>query len=389
MDAIVFYSWQSDLPNATNRGFIQKALENAAKFIARDESIEVEPVIDRDTSGVPGAPDIADTIFKKIERSDVFVCDVSIINQNSGSRPTPNPNVLIELGYALNALGSERVIMVMNTAFGDLSQLPFDLRMRRVMTYHMPKENQDRATERRKLERRIDKELRFIIEKGKSFSASNFPTLDLQFADIEAHIEKGRQLRIEPEITDLPSPSQIPVVRDESVSSFSFNLETLNKSYYREFAFHIKVTNILRPIGFALSNTGSILAVNTRVEIVTPKENGFGFINQYDYPDKPLYYKPKFDANLPPGIFNEKPTVAQRGDKWEISLILGNIQPKATAWSEVFYIACDQQRSIELEALVYADNLPDPLRVPLLISIEPVERSMTLQELLDKADKNR
>jgi len=30
MKQIVFYSWQSDLPNACNRGFIQGALENAA-----------------------------------------------------------------------------------------------------------------------------------------------------------------------------------------------------------------------------------------------------------------------------------------------------------------------------------------------------------------------
>ncbi|MDY6781140.1 MAG: hypothetical protein SW833_01055 [Cyanobacteriota bacterium] len=59
----VFYSWQSDLPNSTNRGFIEKALENAVKLIHNDESIEVEPVIDRDTVGVPGSPDIANTIF--------------------------------------------------------------------------------------------------------------------------------------------------------------------------------------------------------------------------------------------------------------------------------------------------------------------------------------
>ena len=97
MDYKVFYSWQSDLPNATNRGFIQKALENATKVIRDDGSIQVEPVVDRDTVGVPGAPDIASTILAKIEQSQVFVCDVSIINQGANSRPTPNPNVLIEL----------------------------------------------------------------------------------------------------------------------------------------------------------------------------------------------------------------------------------------------------------------------------------------------------
>jgi hypothetical protein len=80
MNCKIFYSWQSDLPNATNRGFIEKALENAVRAIRNDDSIEVDPVIDRDTAGIPGAPDIASTIFAKIEQAQVFVCDVSIIN---------------------------------------------------------------------------------------------------------------------------------------------------------------------------------------------------------------------------------------------------------------------------------------------------------------------
>lgn len=70
----VFYSWQSDLPNSTNRNLILKALENAAKKVRDDDSIEVEPVIDRDTRDVPGAPNIAETILKKIAESEVFVC---------------------------------------------------------------------------------------------------------------------------------------------------------------------------------------------------------------------------------------------------------------------------------------------------------------------------
>jgi len=76
---IVFYSWQSDLPSKTNRGFILDALKNAVKAIHKDDSIEIKPVIDRDTEGVAGSPDISKTIFNKITQSDIFICDVSII----------------------------------------------------------------------------------------------------------------------------------------------------------------------------------------------------------------------------------------------------------------------------------------------------------------------
>lgn len=163
MNYKVFYSWQSDHPNATNRGFIETALESAAKAIRDDNSIEVEPVIDRDTAGVPGAPDISSTIFAKIEQAQVFVCDVSLINTETQSRPTPNPNVLLELGYALKALGTERIIMVMNTAFGAPELLPFDLRMKRVITYTMQEVVEERASERKILKSKLEQHLRIII----------------------------------------------------------------------------------------------------------------------------------------------------------------------------------------------------------------------------------
>lgn len=158
----IFYSWQSDLPNAVNRGFIQSALERVARTLRDDQSLEVEPVIDRDTAGVGGAPDIASTIFSKIEESDVFVGDVSIIGKVD-SRSMPNPNVLVELGFAKKALGVDRIIMVMNTAFGMPDALPFDLRMRRVVTYQMAEGASDRGSERRKLEAVLQSQLLTIL----------------------------------------------------------------------------------------------------------------------------------------------------------------------------------------------------------------------------------
>lgn len=160
MQRIVFYSWQSDLPNASNRGLIQNALEAAAAAIAADDTVQIEPVVDRDTQGVPGAPDIASTIFAKITGADIVVADVSIVGRPEDGRPTPNPNVLIELGYALKALGHERVILVFNEAFGNIQELPFDLRMRRLVVYNMPAEVRERASGRRELQRKLDVAIR-------------------------------------------------------------------------------------------------------------------------------------------------------------------------------------------------------------------------------------
>jgi hypothetical protein len=46
----IFYSWQSDLPNNKNRGFIQSCLEKAVADM-QEEKIHLEVAIDRDTQG--------------------------------------------------------------------------------------------------------------------------------------------------------------------------------------------------------------------------------------------------------------------------------------------------------------------------------------------------
>lgn len=166
MNFTIFYSWQSDLPSATNRNFIENALKSVVKVILKDDSIAVDPVIDRDTLGVRGSPDIAETIFKKIESSHVFVCDITPINQNSQIRPCPNPNVLVELGYAIKCIGTDRIIMVLNTAYGKLEHLPFDLRMRRVLTYDLPIEQEERAPERKVFEQKLEYTIRLLVEEA-------------------------------------------------------------------------------------------------------------------------------------------------------------------------------------------------------------------------------
>ena len=91
--------------------------------------------IDRDTQGLAGAPDIGDSIYDKIDSADIFIADVTIINQDYVGRKTPNPNVLIELGYAIKALGWDRIILLYNKDFGEIEELPFDINHRRITSF--------------------------------------------------------------------------------------------------------------------------------------------------------------------------------------------------------------------------------------------------------------
>lgn len=68
-----------------------------------------------------GMPDITESIFTKISNSSVFIADISIINDAWINRKTPNPNVLIELGYAARTLGWDKIICIFNSDYGSFN----------------------------------------------------------------------------------------------------------------------------------------------------------------------------------------------------------------------------------------------------------------------------
>ncbi|WP_407193764.1 hypothetical protein [Bradyrhizobium sp. STM 3566] len=133
----IFWSWQSDTPGKIGRHFVRDALKLAIETLKQAPDVE-EPTaaearesihLDHDRQGVPGSPDLARTIFEKIERSAVFVADVTLVGtSDGGSKRLMNPNVAIEYGHAHHALGDESILMVQNTHYGQRDALPFDLK---------------------------------------------------------------------------------------------------------------------------------------------------------------------------------------------------------------------------------------------------------------------
>lgn len=142
----IFFSWQSDTDTRTGRNFLVDVLERVCKNIANDTSVEEaqrDVSVDSDTKGAAGRPPIVDTIFQKIDESAVYVADVTFVGKRMDDRPTPNPNVLIEYGWALKSKTHHRVITVMNTAYGVPSEtsLPFNMKhMLWPITYNLPVE---------------------------------------------------------------------------------------------------------------------------------------------------------------------------------------------------------------------------------------------------------
>lgn len=160
----IFYSWQSDLPGKDTRNFISDAIDAAVNFLAN--TVKVIP--DRDTKDTTGSPNIEETIFNKINECDLFIGDLSIVtsykSRDGEIKYTPNPNVLIELGYAVRVLGWENVICFVNTDFGKEANLPFDLNHHRVTGYSL--QNKERADIRKRLRDVISSTVMTLMENG-------------------------------------------------------------------------------------------------------------------------------------------------------------------------------------------------------------------------------
>ena len=128
----IFFSWQSD--DNDERKLIRKSLTNVIEvFKKAGKTI----IIDSDMRNVPGSQDIPNTLFNKIELSDIFVADVNLVFASLHRENTfsPNPNVMIELGYAASKLGWNNIIMLLNTSKRRIEDLPFDIRQRSILWY--------------------------------------------------------------------------------------------------------------------------------------------------------------------------------------------------------------------------------------------------------------
>lgn len=175
----IFYSWQSDV--RVNRNFIRSALEAAVAALRNDlelEEAERDIVIDQDTQGIPGSPSIADVILSKIRSSDIFLADLTFIDGASAEgRRSPNPNVMLEFGYALHALGDAKLIGVFNEAFGSPQELPFDLAHRRwPIRFNLTDESSDRQEQRDSLALALRNAISAIISQFEDQSAARVAT---------------------------------------------------------------------------------------------------------------------------------------------------------------------------------------------------------------------
>ncbi len=156
----IFYSWQSDIDET--KKYVGHRLDNAVRQV---DDWEVETA----TRNVPGAPDISATILSKIEKCDLFLADVSIINPGADGREMSNPNVMYELGYAMAIKGQDNLILIADKSTTNRDNLPFDIHNRRVLFADLNDAN--KAT--------LSKDLASILRSHNSLLSKTDPSFSL------------------------------------------------------------------------------------------------------------------------------------------------------------------------------------------------------------------
>lgn len=187
----IFFSWQSDLDSKKNKNFIENCIKKAISEFNKENNHLADFIIDKDTSGEPGNPDIIRTILNKIDNSRMFICDLSIINSGCECRKTPNPNVIFELGYAIKSLGWEKIICIFNQEFGSVEEFPFDIKHRRLLGYNLS--SKDKQEKKNKLVAAIKANMAILRDRGMLYNEVEDyfkKDIDTEILTILNHIRK-------------------------------------------------------------------------------------------------------------------------------------------------------------------------------------------------------
>jgi hypothetical protein len=235
MNYKVFFAFQMDIEDKFGKGFIQSAIEIAiTRFKAEGTNVS----LDFGFRKTPGTPLLIDEMLRKSNESDMVIVDLTytsakeflaaeIVGEDADStwisipkgdrKPSPNPNVLLETGYAWAKKGTYRTLVVMNEAYGSPSDLPVDLKgFRWGITYNLNESNnENRKAIRTELAKDFYDAIKAAIHSEsdyqrdkwkplrlhKDWSPKDYQTVYLPTLSIKSKI---KQLRIDLEFTDRP-----------------------------------------------------------------------------------------------------------------------------------------------------------------------------------------
>jgi len=161
-----------------------------------------------------------------------------------------------------------------------------------------------------------------------------------------------------------------------------------NRNFWRQKAKYVFYSQLMKPIRLIVTNSGGKLLSNIRLEVDvgSVKESGIGVMDESDMPDMPekdrtLGMSAAAIKGIRPIRFHPgELTVSQVGESHRIDVKFGNVQAKATVVSKTVYFA-GVNREATLTGLLFADELSEPVSIPLIVQFTSEVKKMSFDEL--------
>jgi len=226
-----------------------------------------------------------------------------------------------------------------------------------------------------------------------SSSQLQIPNVDCEFANPIARTLYGKEIEVTSTILNVNEPIHSFSPRQNNLAIANIT-SSPNRNFYRELYQFYEYQSLLRKVSIRLKNTGNVIAFNARVEM-SVVEDELLFVKKSGYPGFPYKYFNYLATindrvSLPASAqIGSRLSIGKKGSGWLITINFGNIQPKAEDWlEEPIFIGSRKPQDIQFDAIIYADNAPNPIHVPLCIHFRTDEVVRTLKELESDYEKN-
>jgi Putative DNA-binding domain len=199
------------------------------------------------------------------------------------------------------------------------------------------------------------------------------PNMKLQFADLGNHQELGTEIKLCSK-SFAKSPRLSDFRGDEP---YLLEYVTVNRDYWREKEEYTRINNLCTPVGMVIYNQSSVLAGTVKIEIKVDSSDGIYIADKL--PKEPVEDK----LGIPSLTLKSMMSINNYVNHWVVTIEFGSIQPKSSKWLEnPFYIGSENLEYLELEALIFANNLPEPQKAKLTIDFTiKNEESLTIKDL--------
>lgn len=242
---------------------------------------------------------------------------------------------------------------------------------------------------RDKLSKHLEMQIRQLIASGEVGASSNglLSEIELSWFDLDSKQKNGKSCSFNTTSFEVLNRNQIPdyELEEEPDGEMAWLGERTNKDYYRDFSDFFVTDNLLKPIQLCLENKGSLGARDLYINIRFASETG----------DLVVLSGAAFDSQKPQTrhdhlLWNERSRVdiSKESNTYNLSFELNALQPKRSVQTDLLlYVGTTESSKVTVEATIYADSLPEPVKQELTLSFKVKKESVEAMDLLQRLNK--